>query len=143
MTEALQTISEIHRDMWRLSTALSDLSQRLQIPVAQPHIELMGAILDCLGQHIEQTHQPKARAHLYRTLRLRSTQASELIDEFEREHAAARTNGANCASDLMVLPRPIRPRWARFAPHWHRLPSLSNSALCASKVCFCRLRAMR
>jgi branched-chain amino acid transport system ATP-binding protein len=88
MTEALETISEAHRGAWRLSNALSDLSRRLQLPVAQPQIELMGAILDCIDQYVGQANQPKARAHLYRAIRLSSAQASELIDGFERELVA-------------------------------------------------------
>lgn len=91
MTEALQSISEMHRGLWRLSNALSDLNQRLQVSVAQPNIEPLGAILDYVDQHIEQLYRPMACTHLYRAVRVHSTQAGELIDALEREHAANRT----------------------------------------------------
>jgi len=88
MTEALQTNSEMHRDVWRLRSALSKLRQRLQIAVALPLIELMGTILDYLDRHIEQTHPSKARAHRHHAIRPHSAQASELIEKFKRARSA-------------------------------------------------------
>ena len=89
MSQVLQSIREVHRSTWRLTAALTELSQRLDVPVASPDIELLRSILDYIERYVEQVHRPMKLAYLYRVVRLHSAEAAELIDDFEREHAAS------------------------------------------------------
>jgi branched-chain amino acid transport system ATP-binding protein len=89
MSSALEAISEEHRGMWRLTTALEELGRNLGTPGAQPDIELFGMILDYIERYIEQVHQPKEEDFLYRAVRRHSEEANEMLAEFEREHAAS------------------------------------------------------
>lgn len=87
MTEVLQAIRELHADVRQLTHAVTDLSRRLAVPVAQPQIEALGSILNYLERHAGSVHRIKEQDHLYRAVRLRSRRASDLIDEFERGHS--------------------------------------------------------
>ena len=89
MTDALQTISEDHRGMWRLTTALEELGRQLGDAEKKHDIELFGLILAYFEGYIEQVHQPKEETFLYRAVQRRSSDSDELIAEFERDHAAA------------------------------------------------------
>ena len=89
MSTALETISEDHRGMWRLTTALEELGRQLGTAETKPDIELFGMILDYIDSYIERVHQPKEEAFLYRAVRLRTREGDALIAEFESEHAAS------------------------------------------------------
>jgi branched-chain amino acid transport system ATP-binding protein len=88
MSSALETISEDHCGIWRLMTALEELSRRLEVSRRQPELELLGLIFDYLERYVEQVHQPKEESLLYSALRRRSHDSGQMIADFEREHAA-------------------------------------------------------
>jgi branched-chain amino acid transport system ATP-binding protein len=89
VTEALQVISNEHRSMWRLTVALDELRGDLGNRDEKPDAELFGMILDYIEQYIEQVHQPKEEQYLYRAVLNRSAEGREMIEEFQREHAAS------------------------------------------------------
>ncbi|MBI4986922.1 MAG: ATP-binding cassette domain-containing protein [Rhodocyclales bacterium] len=88
MTKALETISEDHRGMWRLTTALEELGRQLGDAGKAHDVELFGLILDYFEGYIEQVHQPKEENFLYRAVQLRTQDSDALIAEFEDDHAA-------------------------------------------------------
>jgi branched-chain amino acid transport system ATP-binding protein len=87
MSEALDIISNEHRGMWRLTTALDGLRGTLDNADVKPDAELFTLILDYFENYIERVHQPKEEEFLYRAVRRRTSEADALIAEFEKDHA--------------------------------------------------------
>ena len=88
MRDALQAISEEHRGMWRMTTALEELRRNLDVSTAQPDVELFGLIVDYIERYNDKVHQPKEEAFLYEAVRRRTHEADALIAELEQEHVA-------------------------------------------------------
>src|SRR5271169_1307730 len=89
MSTALETISDDHRGMWRLTTALEELCRQLGDRDKAHDIGLFGLIFDCIERLVEQVHQPKEQDLLYRAIRRRTSEGDALIAEFQGEHAAS------------------------------------------------------
>jgi branched-chain amino acid transport system ATP-binding protein len=84
--EALRIISEEHTKLWRLVTTMDQVAQDIErgAPMEQPFFD---AALDYIEQFIDQSHHPKEDQFLFRILRQRSSEASDILDALETEHA--------------------------------------------------------
>jgi branched-chain amino acid transport system ATP-binding protein len=89
MSAALESISEDHRGMWRLTTTLEQLCRQLGDTDKPRDHELFGLIFDYLDRYVEQVHQPKEQDLLYHAIRRRTSEGDALIAEFESEHAVS------------------------------------------------------
>ncbi len=105
MTEALQIISNEHRSMWQLTAVLDELRKQLGKPGQKPDADLFNLILDYIEQYIERVHEPKEEAFLYKAVLERSSEGSEMIAEFQREHARTPEIVARLRAQLKALVR--------------------------------------
>ena len=103
MTQALQIISNEHRNMWQLSVVLDDLCKQLAAGNEKPDAELFGMIFDYIEQYIERVHEPKEETHLYQAVLRRSSEGREMIARFQREHAETPAAVARLRSQLNTL----------------------------------------
>lgn len=103
MTEALQIISNEHRSMWQLTAVLDELRKQLGNPGQKPDADLFNLILDYIEQYIERVHEPKEEAFLYKVVLERSREGSEMIAEFQREHASTPQIVARLRAQLKAL----------------------------------------
>ncbi len=83
--DALTLISQEHSNMWRLATTLDQVAGDMQAgaPLEAAFFE---AALDYLSQFVDRMHHPKEDDYLFRLLRLRSSEAADVIDALETEH---------------------------------------------------------
>lgn len=87
MSTALDIISNEHRGMWRLTTALESLRGVFENATEKPEAELFTLILDYFETYIERVHQPKEEAFLYRVVRSHTAEVDDMLAGFEQDHA--------------------------------------------------------
>lgn len=97
--DALTLISQEHSNMWRLATTLDQVASDMQAgaPLERAFFE---AALDYISQFVDRMHHPKEDDFLFRLLRLRSTQAGEVLDALEADHARGPANLAQLRAKL-------------------------------------------
>ena len=97
--DALTLISQEHSNMWRLATALDQVASDMQAgaPLEPAFFE---AALDYITQFVDRMHHPKEDAFLFRLLRLRSSEAADVLDALEADHAQGPHNLAQLRAKL-------------------------------------------
>jgi branched-chain amino acid transport system ATP-binding protein len=114
--DALNIISQDHSNMWRLAITIdhvaTDIEQGAPVEAA-----FFNAAFDYIDQFVDRFHHPKEDDYLFRLLRLRSAEASDILDQLQLEHregpnnlaalrarvmaaAAGQVSGAQIATDL-------------------------------------------
>lgn len=97
--DALTLISQEHSNLWRLATALDQVASDMQTG-APLETEFFEAALEYITQFVDRMHHPKEDEYLFRLLRLRSTQANEVLDALEADHLQGPTNLAQLRAKL-------------------------------------------
>jgi len=97
--DALTLISQEHSNMWRLATTLDQVASDMQAggPLESAFFE---AALDYISQFVDRMHHPKEDEFLFRLLRLRSTEAADILDALEADHAQGPENLAQLRAKL-------------------------------------------
>ena len=85
--------------MWRLATTLDHVASDMQAG-APLEIAFFEAALDYITQFVDRMHHPKEDDFLFRLLRLRSTEAAEVLDALEADHARGPENLAQLRAKL-------------------------------------------
>ena len=97
--DALTIISQEHSNMWRLATTLDHVASDMQAgaPLERAFFE---AALDYINQFVDRMHHPKEDDFLFRLLRLRSTEAADILDALEADHRQGPENLAQLRAKL-------------------------------------------
>lgn len=97
--DALTIISQEHGNMWRLATTLDQVASDMQsgAPLESAFFE---AALDYISQFVDRMHHPKEDDFLFRLLRLRSTEAADVLDALEADHRQGPDNLAQLRAKL-------------------------------------------
>lgn len=86
MDVAVATIKLEHRALGAVMEALQRLLAAVAVRHAEPDFTLFSAALYYIDDFPERFHHPKEDEHLFRTLRLRTTEFNALLDELQAEH---------------------------------------------------------
>jgi len=97
--DALTLISQEHSNMWRLATTLDQVATDMQAG-APLETAFFDAALDYISQFVDRMHHPKEDDYLFRLLRLRSTEAADILDALEADHAQGPHNLAQLRAKL-------------------------------------------
>ncbi len=97
--DALTIISQEHSNMWRLATTLDQVASDMQAgaPLETAFFE---AALDYITQFVDRMHHPKEDDYLFRLLRLRSTEAADILDALQADHRQGPENLAQLRARL-------------------------------------------
>ena len=83
--QALRIISEDHGNMWRLATTIDQVAEEIEGGAPVDPV-FFNSVLDYIEQFVDRSHHPKEDDHLFRLLRLRSTEAAAILDPLQEEH---------------------------------------------------------
>ena len=83
--QALRIISEDHSNMWRLATTIDQVAEEIEGGAAVDPV-FFNSVFDYIEQFVDRSHHPKEDDHLFRLLRLRSTEAAAILDSLQEEH---------------------------------------------------------
>jgi branched-chain amino acid transport system ATP-binding protein len=86
MDVAVATIKIEHRALGAVMEALQRLLAAVAVQHADPDFTLFSAALYYIDDFPERCHHPKEDEHLFKTLRLRTTEFNDLLDELQAEH---------------------------------------------------------
>lgn len=89
--EALRIISQDHSNLWRLATTIDHVAEEIEggAPI-DPFF--FHSVFEYLEQFVDQSHHPKEDDYLFRILRMRSTEAADILDRLQTEHDAGPGN---------------------------------------------------
>jgi len=85
--------------MWRLATTLDHVASDMQA-ISPSEIAFFEAALDYITQFVDRMHHPKEDDFLFRLLRLRSTEAADVLDALEADHRQGPENLAQLRAKL-------------------------------------------
>ena len=107
--DALTIISQEHSNMWRLAASLDHVASDIQdgAPLEAPFFE---AALDYISLFVDRMHHPKEDDFLFRLLRLRSAEASEVLDALEADHRQGPGNLAQLRAKLTAVSQGQLPK---------------------------------
>jgi hemerythrin-like domain-containing protein len=94
--QAVQIILDEHRSIAAVLNGMLYLVRNTRLVGPAPPFKVLGAMTYYIDTFAERFHHPKEDAHLFRLLRLRYPNSSELIERLESEHHA----GAEKIRDL-------------------------------------------
>ena len=97
--DALTIISQEHSNMWRLATTLDQVASDMQA-ISPSETAFFEAALDYITQFVDRMHHPKEDDFLFRLLRLRSTEAADVLDALEADHRQGPENLAQLRAKL-------------------------------------------
>ena len=83
---AVRIIREEHTAIAAVLHSLEYVVHKLE-EGAEPHFQLLSAMLEYIVEYPERCHHPKENRFLFKTLRERNPTVRQLIDELESEHA--------------------------------------------------------
>ena len=83
--DALNIISQDHSNMWRLAITIDHIATDIE-QGAPVESAFFNAAFDYIDQFVDRFHHPKEDDYLFRLLRLRSTEAADILDQLELEH---------------------------------------------------------
>jgi len=86
--EALNVISEEHRNLWRLASAIEVVAGSIEQDQSVDS-EFFNSVFDYLEHFVDHSHHPKEDDFLFRLLRLRSAEAGPIIDRLAADHHEA------------------------------------------------------
>ena len=86
--EALRIISEEHRNIWRLTSAIELVAESLERE-QKVDTAFFISVFDYLEQFVDHSHHPKEDDFLFRLLRWRSAEAATVIDRLAHDHREA------------------------------------------------------
>jgi hemerythrin-like domain-containing protein len=100
--QALSLLNDEHRSLAAVIHALQFLLRRMQ--EGKPaNADLLGAILHYLTRFPERLHHPAEDRYLFAPLRARTTEAREVLDLLEQEHAQGPQREARLLEALSAL----------------------------------------
>jgi len=107
--DALTIISQEHSNMWRLAATLDHVASDVQdgAPFEGPFFE---AALDYISLFVDRMHHPKEDDFLFRLLRLRSAEASEVLDALEADHRQGPDNLSQLRAKLTAVSQGQLPK---------------------------------
>lgn len=97
--DALTIISQEHSNMWRLATTLDQVVSDMQA-ISPSETAFFEAALDYITQFVDRMHHPKEDDLLFRLLRLRSTEATDILNALEADHRQGPQNLAQLRAKL-------------------------------------------
>jgi branched-chain amino acid transport system ATP-binding protein len=103
--EALRIISEEHRNIWRLTSALELVADSIEIE-QKVDAGFFNSVFDYVEQFVDRFHHPKEDDFLFRVLRERSAEACTVIDRLARDHHEAPGELANLRALLAAATTP-------------------------------------
>ena len=83
---ALDIIAAEHKNMWRVTSALGVLAERLGHEPSSTDLQTIGMIATYLDEFSERFHHPKESELLFAHIRRRSNSGAEIIDRLEHDH---------------------------------------------------------
>ncbi|MEO7160001.1 MAG: hemerythrin domain-containing protein, partial [Polaromonas sp.] len=83
--QSLRIISEDHSNMWRLAATIDHVAEEIE-GGAKVDPAFFNSVFDYIERFVDRYHHPKEDEHLFRLLRLRSTQAAAILDPLQQEH---------------------------------------------------------
>ena len=83
--QALRIISEDHSNMWRLATTIDQVAVEIEAGAAVDPV-FFNSVFDYIEQFVDHSHHAREDDHLFRLLRLRSTEAAAILDPLQEEH---------------------------------------------------------
>ncbi len=83
---ALDIIAAEHKNMWRVTSALGVLADRLGREPSSNDLQTIGMIATYLDEFSERFHHPKESELLFAHIRRRSNSGAEIIDRLEHDH---------------------------------------------------------
>ena len=103
--EALRIISEEHRNIWRLTSALELIADSIENE-QKVDVEFFNSVFDYVEQFVDHFHHPKEDDFLFRLLRERSAQACAVIDRLAHDHHEAPGELAHLRAQLASATTP-------------------------------------
>ncbi|MCW2311100.1 branched-chain amino acid transport system ATP-binding protein [Rhodoferax antarcticus] len=83
--DALNIISQDHSNLWRLATTVDQVATEIEDGAAVD-VAFFNAVFDYIEQFVDRSHHPKEDDYLFRLLRLRSSEATSILDGLQIEH---------------------------------------------------------
>ena len=83
--QALRIISEDHSNLWRLATTIDLVLEEIE-GGASVDPAFFSSVFDYIEHFVDHAHHPKEDDYLFRILRLRSAEASAILDALQEEH---------------------------------------------------------
>lgn len=107
MPKALRIIRDEHQALAAILHALrrtvTDLRDQSAGQGAKPNHEALRALLFYIDAYPERLHHPKETEHLFQRLRLRSGEASAVLDRLDRDHARGEAEILRLQHQLLEL----------------------------------------
>ncbi|NVN88305.1 MAG: ATP-binding cassette domain-containing protein [Rhodopseudomonas sp.] len=103
--EALNVISEEHRNLWRLASAIELVAGSIE-QEQRVDSEFFNSVFDYLEHFVDHSHHPKEDDFLFRLLRLRSEEAGPIIDRLAADHHEAPNELATLRAQLAAATNP-------------------------------------
>lgn len=103
--EALRIISEEHRNIWRLTSALELIADGIESE-QKVDVEFFNSVFDYVEQFVDHFHHPKEDDFLFRLLRERSAAARVVIDRLAHDHHEAPGELARLRAQLAAVTTP-------------------------------------
>ena len=93
--ESLRIITEEHQNLWRIATTLDLVADEID-QGGKVEAPFFTSVFDYIEQFMDRSHHAKEDDFLFRLLRLRSSEAANVLDRLQAEHQ----NGPALLADL-------------------------------------------